>query len=173
MSSLRGLQALQHIAGRGALESLDKFRITLNLFFDSPQSLNRVPVAVHGGVLQASHEVGVYLAFDLLHHGIQIERGGELGEVDHPVDFPVAIVDVNGIFEQNSQFNKTCMISVVRIEIGEVALYLWTQSLSPPIQKICSVMRQDCSHVGTDFLRIGWIAGNTGNITALVFCRLS
>jgi len=41
----------------------------------------------------------VNLAVCLVHDGTQVERGRELGEVEHPVDLPVPVVDVDRVLE--------------------------------------------------------------------------
>ena len=42
----------------------------------------------------------VDLAVGLLHDRAEVERGGQLGEVEHPVDLPVAVVDVDRVLEK-------------------------------------------------------------------------
>src|SRR5579875_1686088 len=98
LSTRRTLQIAPDIDSRIALESPAQFAIVLDLLFNAPQIFNGVPVAIFDRALQATHQGRINLAFDFLNESVEIEGRRELREIEHPVNFPMPVVDVNGIF---------------------------------------------------------------------------
>ena len=145
--------------------------VVANLILHAPERLNRVPVPVRGRVLEPPEELLVDLAAGLLHDGPQVERRGELGEVQHPVDLPVTIVDVDRILEKAGDFGEGHPVRRVEplLQVGEIALHLGPQAIAPPVGEVASVNRQDdvevCAHRR---LEVG-IARDPRLITGAVF----
>ena len=100
----------------------------------APEVLDGVPVAVLDARLQPAHERGV--GADLLDHRVEVLRGRELGEVQHPVDLPVPVVDVDRVLEQHRQLEQRGALVVEAVEVREVALDLRPQARLPPVHEV-------------------------------------
>ena len=143
------------IAGRGVVvERGAQLGVGLDLVLHLPERLDRVPVAVRDRGLQAAGEPRVDLALDLGDRRAERERGRELGEVDHPVDLPVAIVDVDRVLQQHGQRDELERVHVDAVEVGEVALDLGPQALAPPARELRAVVRQHGAEIAADAGRI-------------------
>ena len=99
--------ALARPAGRATIsgdllgrEGGPQLGVVADLVLHPPERLDRVPVAVRGGVLEPAEQRLVDAAAVLLHDRAQVQRRRQLGEVEHPVDLPVAIVDVDRVLEE-------------------------------------------------------------------------
>ena len=88
------------------LEGRAQLGVALDLLLHPPERLDRVPVAVVDRALEPAREARVDLALDLLDRRVQRHRGRELGEVQHPVDLPVAVVDVDRVLEQHGELDE-------------------------------------------------------------------
>ena len=139
------------------LKAADRIGVGLGLLLHLPEGLDRVPVAVLGRVLEPAEERLVDLAVGLLHDGPQVERRGELGEVEHPVDLPVPVVDVDRVLEQArpaaARFSLSCLVELA-LEVVEVALHLRDEALVPPRRELVAVDRQDGAQVRADLGRV-------------------
>ena len=129
-------------AGR---ERRPQLGVVADLVLHPPQRLDRVPVAVRRGVLQPAQQLLVDRAADPLHHRPQVERRRQLGEVQHPVDLPVAVVDVDRVLEQRRELGQRHLAGRVEalLEVREVALHLRDEPLAPPVGEVLAVDRQD------------------------------
>ena len=113
-----------------AAKAARKLGVVADLVLHLPQGLDRVPVAVRGRVLEPAQELLVDLAVRLLHDRPQVQGRRQLGEVEHPVDLPVPVVDVDRVLEQAGQLGQAQLVRLVepRLEEGEVALHLGAQA---------------------------------------------
>jgi hypothetical protein len=98
-STVRPSERPHDLGRRLALERALQLGIGLDLVLRAPEVLDRVPVAVLDARLQPPHQRRVRA--HLLEHGVEVLRGRELREVEHPVDLPVAVVDVDRVLEQH------------------------------------------------------------------------
>ncbi len=147
--------------------------VGLRLLLHLPEGLDRVPVAVPGRVLEAAEELLVDLAVGLLHDRPQVERRGQLGEVEHPVDLPVAIVDVDRVLEQAGQLHQVELVLLVEhpLEVGEVAVHLGDEAIAPPVHELEPVGRQDGAEVRCrSWPRTRGPRGTTGLVAKLYSC---
>ena len=122
----RRLEGGDDLAGGLVLEGGGQDGIGLGLLLHLPEGLDRVPVAVLGRVLEPAQELLVDLAVRLLHDRPQVERRGELGEVEHPVDLPVPVMDVDRILEQAGELRQVHLGRLVELvlQVLEVVLHL-------------------------------------------------
>ena len=96
--------------------------IVANLVLHPPQRLDRVPVPVLRRVLEPTEQLLVDRPARLLHHRPEVQRRRQLGEVEHPVDLPMAIMDVDGVLEQRRrlrQRHRICLVQLL-LEVGEI-----------------------------------------------------
>ena len=119
------------------------------------------PISARGG-----------LALLLLEQPVERLRRGELGEVQHPVDLPVAVVDVDRVLEQHRQLDEAGGVRVVAVEVLEVALDLRPQAVLPPVEEVLRVVRQHPAEVGADLGRMLGVARHARHVAGLVLGRL-
>ena len=131
-------------------ERLAELGVVADLVLHPPQGLDRVPVAVRGRVLETAQQRLVDGAARPLHHRPQVERRGQLREVQHPVDLPVPIVDVDRVLEHAGDLGQRHAISGVELvlEVREVALHLGHQAVAPPVREVEAVDGQHRVEVG-------------------------
>ncbi len=139
-----------------------------------PERLDRVPVAIRGRVLEPAQERLVDRAADLLHDRPQLERRRQLGEVEHPVDLPVAIVDVDRVLEQGRRLGERHPVGAVQLalEEREVALHLGHEPVVPPVGEVLAVDRQDGVEIGAHRRGIGGVARHPGLVARAVLRAL-
>ena len=124
-AALAGAQRRDDLRRVLGAEGGRQFGVVPDLFLHLPQRLDRVPVAIGGRVLEPAQQRLVDSAVRLLHYRAQVQRRRQLREVEHPVDLPVAIVDVDGVLEQQASSARVISPAVqTRLEILEVALHL-------------------------------------------------
>ena len=154
------------VVGRLAAEGRPQLRVVADLVLHPPQRLDRVPVAVRRRVLQPPEQLLVDAAADPLHDRPQVERRRQLGEVQHPVDLPVAIVDVDGVLEERGGLGQAHLAGSVqfRLEIREIALHLGHQPVAPPVGEALPVDRQDDVEVGAHRRGEGRVARDAGDV---------
>ena len=146
------LQGDDDLACRLGCEDGGELRVRLDLLLHPPQGLDRVPVAILGRVLEATQELLVDPAVSLLHGCPQVERRRQLGEVEHPVDLPVAIVDVDRVLEQAGELHERELVLPVEhsLDVSEVAVHLGDEAVPPPVNELEPVRRQDRVEVRSD-----------------------
>ena len=144
------LQGREHVGRGPAREGVRQDRARLDDLFHAPQRLDGVPVAVRDARLEASGQVGGQVGAQLGDGGVQLHRGAELREVDHPVDLPVTVMDVHRVLEQDGEAHEALALHVVPVEPGEVAFDLRTQPVVPPAHEVAPVMGQDRIEIGRD-----------------------
>ncbi len=156
------------------LEGGSQRLVVADLVLHPPQRLDRVPVAIRCRVLEPAEELLVDAPARLLHHRAQVERGRQLREVEHPVDLPVAIVDVDGVLEQAGQLGQAHRVGGVetRFEEFEIALHLRPQPIAPPVGEVAAVDRQDRVEVGTHRRREGGVTRDPGRVARAVLGRI-
>ena len=171
-AALGALERAQHV-GRGvALERGSQLALALDLLLDLPQVLDRVPVAVLEARLQAAHQPRVLAPAHLRDHRVEVRGGGELGEVEHPVDLPVAVVDVDRVLEVDRHLAHRRRVVVDAVQVLEVALDLGPQPLPPPGQEVARVLGQHPAEVGADRRRVVRVARHARDVAGLVLGRL-
>ena len=143
-AAVAALERGDDLGRRVVLEGLGQLSVGLCLLLHLPQRADRVPVAIVGAVLQPAQQRIVDPAVRLLHHRPQPQRCRQLGEVEHPVDLPVAVVDVDRVLEQHGQLGQRHLRFVIqaRLEIVEVVLHLGHQPVAPPVGEVLAVDRQ-------------------------------
>ena len=151
-------------------EDRPELGIVADLVLHPPERLDRVPVAIRGGVLESPEQLLVDRAPGPLHDRAQVERRRQLGEVEHPVDLPVAIVDVDGVLEEAGRIGQVHRVG--RIEPGleerEVALHLGPEAIPPPVGEVPSVDRQDRVEIGPHRRREGGVARDASTVAGAV-----
>ena len=95
---------------------------------------------------------------DLLDRRVERRGRGELGEVEHPVDLPGAVVDVDRVLEQHREVEHRGGVGVELVEPGEIALELGTQAVAPPVEEVLGVVREDPAQVAADLARVLGVA---------------
>ncbi len=143
-----------------------------DLVLHPPEVLDRVPVAILDGRLQPAHQRRIGLAAHLLDRGVQRGRGGELGEVEHPVDLPGAVVDVDRVLEQDREVEQRGGPGVELVEPREIALELGAQPVAPPVEEVLGVGGEHPAQVGADLAGVLGIAGHSRDVARLVLGRL-
>ena len=148
--------------------------IVADLVLHPPERLDRVPVPVGGGVLEPPEELLIDPAAGPLHDRPQVERGRQLGEVEHPVDLPMAIVDVDGVLEQARRIGQVHGLGGVepRLEEREVALHLRPEAIAPPVGEVPAVDRQDRVEIGAHRRRERGVARHAGPVAGAVLGRV-
>ncbi len=149
-----------------------ELRVPLDLLLHLPEVLDRVPVAVRHRALEPPHQRRGGLALLLLEQRVERLGRGELGEVEHPVDLPVAIVDVDRVLEQHGKLDEARGVRVVAVEVLEVALDLGPQAVLPPVEEVLGVVRQHPSEVGADLGRVLGVARHARHVARLILGRL-
>ena len=131
-------------------EGRPELGVVADLVLHPPQGLDRVPVAVRRRVLQPAEQLLVHRAAGPLHDRPQVERRGQLGEVQHPVDLPVPVVDVDRVLEHARDLGQGHPVGGVELalEIREVALHLGDQAVPPPVREVEAVDGQHGVEVG-------------------------
>ena len=131
-------------------EGRPELRVVADLVLHPPQGLDRVPVAVRRRVLEPAEQLLVDGAARPLHDRPQVERRGQLGEVQHPVDLPVPVVDVDRVLEHARDLGQRHAVGGVELalEIREVALHLGHQAVPPPVREVEAVDGQHGVEVG-------------------------
>ena len=170
--ALGAVKRAQHVGRRLALEGRAQLRVGLDLLLELPEVLDRVPVAVLEARLQAPHETRVLAAAHLADDGVEVRRGGELGEVEHPVDLPVAIVDVDRVLEVDGHLAHRRRAVVDAVEVGEVALDLGAQPVAPPHEEVPRVLGEHPAEIGPDRARVLRVARHSRDVASLVLGRL-
>ncbi len=137
-------QGGEHLACRPP-ERGGELRVGFRLLLHRPQRVDLVPVAVARGVLQPAEEPLVDPAVRLLHHRPQLERRAQLGEVEHPVDLPVAVVDVDRVLEQHRDLRERELGPAIEhpLEEREVAVHLRDEAVPPGVCELEAVDRED------------------------------
>ena len=141
-----------------------------NLVLHPPEGFDGVPVPVGRRVLQPAEQRLVNRAARLLHHRSELERRRQLGEVQHPVDLPVAVVDVDCILEERRglrQAHAVCGVEA-RFEVREVALHLGDEPVAPPVREMLAVDGEDRVEVLAHPLAKGAIARDAGRVAGAV-----
>ena len=168
--ALGAAEGLGDGGGVAAVEGRAQLRVVADLVLHPPQGLDRVPVAVRGGVLQPAQQLLVDRAAGLLHHRAQVEGRRQLGEVEHPVDLPVPVVDVDRVLEQDGRLRQGHRVAAVQLglEVGEVALHLGDEAVAPPVGELGAVDRQDHVEVAAHRGGEGLVAGDAGAVARAV-----
>ncbi len=148
--------------------------VVADLVLHPPEGLDRVPVPVGRRVLESSEQRLVDRAAGLLHDRPQVEGRRQLGEVEHPVDLPVSVVDVDGVLEQARRVGQVHRVGSVepRLEEREVALHLGAQAVAPPVREVPPVDRQDGVEIGAHRGRERGVAWHTRPIAGAVLGRV-
>ena len=156
------------------LKACGQLRVRLGLLLHLPQRFDRVPVAVVGAVLQPAQQRVVDLAVRLLHDRAQVQRRGQLGEVEHPVDLPVAIVDVDRVLQQHRQLRQRHLVLAVQLllEELEVALHLRHEPVVPPVDEVLAVDGQRRVEVLADALAVLGIERHPRAVSGAVLHRV-
>jgi hypothetical protein len=168
------LERAQDVTSGRPLERLgDLALLGLDPLLDLPELLDRVPVAVLGRALEPAHE-GAVVALALGGGDRRVERqgGGELGEVQHPVDLPVPVVHVDRVLEQDRELDQAGLVVVVLVEADEVALHLRPEPAAPPLQEVLGVVGERPAHVGAQLGRVLGVERDPGGVAAAVLARL-
>ena len=154
----------------GATECLPQRRVGLHRLLQLPQALDGVPVAVLGRVLQPAEELLVDAAPDALDGLAELDRRRQLGEVQHPVDLPVPVVDVHGVLEQHRELHAAHLVGAVELalEVLEVAQHLRHQPVPPPVGEPLPVDRQHAVEVRADRGRVLRVLGDTRHVPRAV-----
>ena len=74
-------------------------------------------------------------------HALERDRRLELREVEHPVQPPVALLDVDGLFEQDHQLGQRRRLHRKRVEVFEVAENFRQVAPLPPVEELVGVDR--------------------------------
>ncbi len=165
------LQGGHHRQAAFGLEGLGEGLVSLDLLLHLPEGLDAVPVAVIGRVLQPAEQGAVHRAAGLLDDGLQSHGPGELGEVEHPVDLPVTIVDVHCVFEDGRPLQEVDLLPVVdlALEVLEVALDLGDEPVAPPAVELPAVHREHRSQIGADLACVAGVGlGHPGPVDVAV-----
>ena len=174
-----GKEAAAPVAGvQGGGDRLDVFGlergpqlgVVANLVLHLPERLDGVPVAVRGRVLEPPEQLLVDRPAGLVHHGAQLQGRRQLREVEHPVDLPVAVVDVDRVLEQDRGLGQAHRVRGLEagLEHREVALHLGHEAVAPPVGEVLAVDRQDRVEVGAHVGRIARVARHTGAVAGAV-----
>ena len=174
LAAIRPLQRGDDLGGGLAAEGVGQLRVRLCLLLHLPQRLDRVPVAIVGRVLEPAEQRVVDAAVRLLHHRAQIQRRRQLGEVEHPVDLPVAIVDVDRVLEQDRELGQRHLLLAVELtfEEREVALHLRHEPLAPPVDEMGAVHGQRRVEVLADLVAVGTVERDAGAVASAVLHRI-
>ena len=158
------------VAGTLGGERGPQLLVVADLVLHAPERLDGVPVAIGGRVLEPAEQDLVDTAAGLLHHRPQLQRGGQLGEVEHPVDLPVAIVDVDRVLEQARDVGQAHPLDGVEaaLEEREVAFHLGPQPVPPPIGEVPAIDRQDRVKIRAHRRGKGGVARNPGGVSRAV-----
>ncbi len=170
--ALGALERPEHLGGRIAAERVTQRVVALDLLLHLPERLDRVPVAVLDGALEPAEERGVRLPLHLCNRGVQGDRRRELREVEHPVDLPVAVVDVECVLEQDRELDQRRALGVVAVEVGEVPLDLGAQPVAPPVEEVGGVVRQDGAEVRAHLRRVPVVVRHARHVARLELVRL-
>ena len=137
--ALRGApQRLEDLGTVVVVESRREHIAVLGLFLHRPQQFERIPVPVGRRVLQAPEQRLIDVAAHLFGDGREIERRRQLGEVEHPVDLPMAIVDVDRILKDRGPLHERDLVPDIdlRLEVLQVAVHLGNKALPPPVGEV-------------------------------------
>ncbi len=151
-------------------EGTSQLGVVAHLVLHPPQGLDRVPVAVRGRVLETAQQRLVDAAPRPLHHRPQVERRGQLGEVEHPVDLPVPIVDVDRVLEHARELGERHPLGGIELglEVAEVPLHLRDEAVPPPVGEVRAVHGQDGVEVAPHRRRERRVPGHPGGVPAAV-----
>ena len=169
-AALGGAERGADLARRGPGEGGPQLRVVADLVLHLPQGLDRVPVAVRGGVLEPAEELLVHAAARLVHDRAQVERRRQLREVEHPVDLPVPVVDVDRVLEHARELGQAHPVRLVQaaLQVREVAFHLGAQPVPPPLGEVLAVYGQDGVEVLAHRGRVGRVARHPGAIARAV-----
>ena len=156
------------------VEGGDECLIALRLLLHLPERLDRIPVTIPGRVLEPAEKDRVELAMGLLHHRPEVERRGELGEVEHPVDLPVSIVDVDRVLKERGELRQGHLVFVCQLafEVGEVPLHLRAEAIAPPADELVAVHGQNPIEVLADLGFVLGIERDSGPVPGAVLHRV-
>ena len=171
-AALGALERADHVGGGLAPERLAELVVALDLLLHLPERLDRVPVPVLDRALQAAEERRVGLALHLRDGRVQRHRRGELREVEHPVDLPVTVVDVERVLEEHHELDQRGAVGVVPVQVGEVPLDLGAQPVTPPVEEVAGVVGQDEAQVRTHLRRVLGVVRDAGRVARLELVRL-
>ena len=171
-AALGALERADHVGGGLAPERLAQLVVALDLLLHLPERLDRIPVPVLDRALQAAEERRVGLALHLRDGRVQRHRRGELREVEHPVDLPVTVVDVERVLEEHHELDQRGAVGVVPVQVGEVPLDLGAQPVTPPVEEVAGVVGQDEAQVRTHLRRVLGVVRDAGRVARLELVRL-
>ncbi len=151
-----------------------ELRVVADLVLHPPQGLDRVPVAIRRRVLESPQQGLVHRAAGLLHDRTQVQCRRELREVEHPVDLPVAVVDVDGVLQEARGVGQVHLVGGVEagFEEREVALHLGPQPVAPPVGEVAAVHREHGVEIGAHRGRERRVARHARHITGAVLGAL-
>jgi hypothetical protein len=104
----------------------------------------------------------------------KLERRRQLGEVEHPVDLPVAVVNVDRVLEERRGLRQAHPVRGVeaRLEVREVALHLGDEPVAPPVREMLAVDGEHRVEVGAHVVAEGAIARDARGVAGAVLRAL-
>ena len=134
--------ALHHAVGRlVVVECAFQRGALLHLLLQRPQLAHGVPVAIFVRDQNPADQRLVLLADHRNEDALEGDRRLELRQVEHPVQPPVALLDVDGLLEQDHQLGQRRRLHRKRVEILEVAQDLRQVTPLPPVEELVGVDR--------------------------------
>ena len=103
---------------------------------------------------------------------VEGQGGGELGEVQHPVDLPVPVVHVDRVLEQDRELDQAGLVVVVLVEADEVALHLRPEPAAPPVQEVLGVVGERPAHVVAQLVGVLGVERDPRGVAAAVLAGL-